>query len=91
MSTFVLVHGSWQGGWIWDQVAGRLRNHGHAVLAPTLPGHHQLDEERADLGHDDLVEAVLVTLDDAGPDPVVGGRRPMVGLNSAQVYLALSY
>jgi pimeloyl-ACP methyl ester carboxylesterase len=85
VSTFVLVHGSWQGGWIWDQVAGRLRNHGHAVLAPTLPGHHQLDEERADLGHDDLVEAVLVTLDDAGPDPVVLVGHSLAGAVISQV------
>lgn len=85
MSTFVLVHGSWQGGWIWDQVAVRLRAHGHAVLAPTMPGHHRPDEERADLGHEDLVEAVLVTLDDAGPDPVVLVGHSLGGAVISQV------
>ncbi len=38
MSTFVLIHGAYQGGWIWQPVASRLRAAGHAVYAPTLDG-----------------------------------------------------
>ena len=38
MSTYVLIHGSYQGGWIWQRVASRLRAAGHAVYAPTLDG-----------------------------------------------------
>lgn len=38
MTTFVLVHGAWQGGWVWDRVAVRLRAEGHEVLTPTLTG-----------------------------------------------------
>jgi len=38
MTTFVLIHGSYQGGWIWQRVASRLRGAGHAVYAPTLDG-----------------------------------------------------
>ncbi|HTZ37317.1 MAG TPA: alpha/beta fold hydrolase [Stellaceae bacterium] len=38
MATFVLIHGSYQGGWIWKPVAERLRAAGHAVHAPTLDG-----------------------------------------------------
>jgi pimeloyl-ACP methyl ester carboxylesterase len=36
--TFVLVHGAYQGGWIWKLVATRLRGNGHVVYAPTLEG-----------------------------------------------------
>jgi pimeloyl-ACP methyl ester carboxylesterase len=36
MSTFVLVHGAFRGGWSWDRVAPLLRAAGHEVLAPTL-------------------------------------------------------
>jgi pimeloyl-ACP methyl ester carboxylesterase len=36
--TFVLVHGSWHGGWCWTRVAGILEQHGHKVYAPTLTG-----------------------------------------------------
>src|SRR5918993_4750614 len=38
MATFVLVHGAYQGGWIWQPVATRLRAAGHTVYAPTLDG-----------------------------------------------------
>jgi pimeloyl-ACP methyl ester carboxylesterase len=38
MATYVLVHGAYQGGWIWQPVATRLRAAGHTVYAPTLDG-----------------------------------------------------
>jgi len=38
MATYVLVHGAYQGGWIWKLVAERLRAAGHLALAPTLDG-----------------------------------------------------
>ena len=38
MADFVLIHGSYQGGWIWKEVAGRLRGSGHNVYAPSLDG-----------------------------------------------------
>src|SRR5262249_14626027 len=38
MATYVLVHGAYQGGWIWKPVAERLRAAGHVVFAPTLDG-----------------------------------------------------
>jgi pimeloyl-ACP methyl ester carboxylesterase len=36
--TFVLVHGTWHGGWCWRRVADRLGAKGHKVYAPTLTG-----------------------------------------------------
>jgi pimeloyl-ACP methyl ester carboxylesterase len=38
MATYVLVHGSFQGGWIWQPTAEVLRAAGHTVYAPTLDG-----------------------------------------------------
>src|SRR5918999_5747138 len=38
MATFVLVHGAYQGGWIWKPVVARLRAGGHVAYAPTLDG-----------------------------------------------------
>ncbi len=38
MTTFVLIHGSYQGGWIWQPVATRLRAQNHQVYAPSLDG-----------------------------------------------------
>lgn len=38
MASFVLIHGSWHGGWCFDQVKALLEAKGHTVLAPDLPG-----------------------------------------------------
>ena len=38
MATYILLHGAYQGGWIWQPVATRLRAAGHTVYAPTLDG-----------------------------------------------------
>jgi pimeloyl-ACP methyl ester carboxylesterase len=36
--TFVLIHGAWQGGWVWERVADRLRAAGYRVHTPSLTG-----------------------------------------------------
>ena len=36
--TFVLVHGSWCGGWVWRAVRELLEAQGHRVFTPTLSG-----------------------------------------------------
>lgn len=38
MTTFVLLHGAWHGGWVWQRVAPLLRAAGHEVHTPTLTG-----------------------------------------------------
>ena len=38
MATYVLVHGSHQGGWTWKPVGERLTAAGHVVYRPTLDG-----------------------------------------------------
>jgi len=38
MTTVVLVHGGWGGGYAWQHVARRLRAAGHEVYTPTLTG-----------------------------------------------------
>ncbi|MFH0780528.1 MAG: alpha/beta hydrolase [Pseudomonadota bacterium] len=38
MATFVLVHGAFQGGWVWGRVADLLHSRGHDVHTPTLSG-----------------------------------------------------
>jgi pimeloyl-ACP methyl ester carboxylesterase len=39
VATYVLVHGGSHGAWCWDKVVSLLREKGHLVLAPDLPGH----------------------------------------------------
>jgi len=38
MTTFVLVHGAWHGGWCWEKVAPLLEAAGHRAVAVDLPG-----------------------------------------------------
>lgn len=38
MANFVLLHGAYQGGWIWMPVRERLEAQGHRVYAPSLDG-----------------------------------------------------
>jgi pimeloyl-ACP methyl ester carboxylesterase len=39
MSTYVLIHGAWHGGWCWNKVVPLLEQAGHTVAAPDLPSH----------------------------------------------------
>jgi len=39
MSTFLLIHGAWHGGWCWRKVVPLLEAKGHKGLAADLPGH----------------------------------------------------
>jgi pimeloyl-ACP methyl ester carboxylesterase len=48
--TFVLVHGGWHGGWVWQRLRPLLEEQGHRVLTPTLTGLG----ERAHLAHPDI-------------------------------------
>ena len=80
MTTFVLVHGAYQGGWIWKPVVTRLWEAGHVAYAPTLDGcaerRHQVRrgitvathaQEIADfLFYEDLRDIVLVGTSSGG-------------------------
>ena len=80
MATYVLIHGSYQGGWIWQKVARQLRAAGHAVYSPTLDGcaerkgqvrpgittETQADEVAQLLFYEDLNEVVLVGTSSGG-------------------------
>src|SRR5436190_9938806 len=80
MATFVLVHGSYQGGWIWQPVANRLRAAGHRVYAPSLDGcaerkatvrpgittETQADEVAQLLFYEDLKDVVLAGTSSGG-------------------------
>lgn len=80
MATFVLLHGSYQGGWIWQRVASRLRAAGHLVYAPSLDGcgerkvqvrpgitvESQADEIAQLLFYEDLKDVFLVGTSSGG-------------------------
>ncbi len=49
MATFILIHGSWHGGWCFDDVKALLEAQGHVVIAPDLPGMGGSDDEMAQI------------------------------------------
>ena len=64
VADFVLVHGAGTGGWLWDDVAVRLRAAGHQVVAPSLRGVGELsaddgDDIRLSDHIDQVVELIL--------------------------------
>ena len=56
--TFVLIHGTWHGGWAWQGVIRHLEAKGHHAYAPTLIGHSPADE-RVGITHRDCVDSVV--------------------------------
>src|SRR5215467_14657549 len=69
-NTFVLIHGSWHGGWAWHSVTKELSAKGHRVYAPTLPGHGP-EVERGGITHQDCVDEVLAQIKQQGLEGVV--------------------
>jgi pimeloyl-ACP methyl ester carboxylesterase len=80
MATYVLIHGAYQGGWIWGPTAARLRAAGHDVHARSLDGcgerRHQLrqgitvDTQAAEIAdllfYDDLKDVVMTGTSSGG-------------------------
>ena len=80
MSTYVLIHGSYQGGWIWKPTAEELVKGGHTVYTPTLDGcaersisvrpgitiKSQAEEISGLLNYQDLTDLILVATSTGG-------------------------
>lgn len=69
---FVLVHGTWHGGWCWQWLVPLLRAAGHKVTTPTLTG---CGERRhligPDVGLDTHVEDILAAIEFADAQEIV--------------------
>ena len=57
--TYVLVHSAWLGGWQWENVAKTLKENGHIVLTPDLPGHGNDKTSPANITMNDYVKIRL--------------------------------
>lgn len=79
MSTYVLIHGSWHGGWCWDKVKPLLEAQGHRVIAPDLPGHGQDRTPISEISLQRFVDRVCQVLD-AQPEPVILVGHSMGGV-----------
>lgn len=84
MSTFVLIHGGWAGGWYWERVVPLLEDADHRVLAPDLPGHGDDHTPWTAISLDGYVRRVLDVLDAVG-EPVTLVGHSSGGVTVAQV------
>jgi pimeloyl-ACP methyl ester carboxylesterase len=80
VTKFVLIHGAYQGGWIWNSITTRLRAAGHLAYSPSLDGcgeramhlrpgittESQAEEIAQFLYYEDLSEVVLVGTSSGG-------------------------
>jgi len=70
--TFVLVHGTWHGGWVWRDVRRRLQARGHRVFTPTCTGCGEREHlSRPEVGLDTHIRDVVNVLDFEELDDVV--------------------
>lgn len=69
----IMIPGFWLDGSSWDNVASSLRQAGHTVHTPTLPGLESKDADRENIGLRDHVEAVVALIDStSNPLALVG-------------------
>ena len=59
MTTIVLVHGMWHGGWAWEPVATLLEAAGYPCVRVTLPGKDRAQGDPTFRGHCDHLARVL--------------------------------
>jgi pimeloyl-ACP methyl ester carboxylesterase len=72
VTTFVLVHGAWQGAWCWERVVPLLEGAGHRVRTPTLTGcGDRADELTPAVTLDTHLEDVSSVVDDVDDDDVL--------------------
>nr|WP_240464321.1 alpha/beta hydrolase [Paenibacillus apiarius] len=67
--SFVLVHGAWGDSSYWNMTAERLRNTGHKVYTPNLPGHGKDPDKAAT--HADYVDAVVTFITERNLNNIV--------------------
>ena len=87
MTVFGLVHGSWQGAWVWGPLVEELAARGHRGIAADMPAHD------VDAGAEQYADTLVAALDGITDDvvlvghslgglsiPLVAERRPVKAL-----------
>lgn len=74
MSTYVLVHGAWQGEWAWELVKPQLEAFGHTVVTLDLPGSGKDMTPSQNITLDSYVNAVTATIDQQNEKVILVGH-----------------
>ena len=71
MANFILIAGTYHGGWYWDQVVPALIKAGHKVFAPSLSGLDAGNPINSQINLDTHITDVLRIIEDNNLDEVV--------------------
>ncbi|MEN8643976.1 alpha/beta fold hydrolase [Bacillus cereus group sp. BceL062] len=74
MSTYVLVHGAWQGEWAWELVKPQLEALSHTVITLDLPGSGKDTTPSQNIALDSYVDAVTATINQQTEKVIVVGH-----------------
>ncbi|EJQ10003.1 alpha/beta hydrolase [Bacillus cereus] len=74
MSTYVLVHGAWQGEWAWDLVKPQLEAFGHTVITLDLPGSGKDTTPSQNITLDSYVNAVTTIINQQNEKVILVGH-----------------
>lgn len=84
MSTYVLVHGAFHGGWCYEKIVPRLEAAGHTAIAVDLPGHGDNPRPMPEVTLDAYVDHVCAIVE-AQPEPVILVGHSLGGMTITQV------
>ncbi len=84
MSTYVLVHGAYHGGWCYAKIVPLLEAAGHTAIAVDLPGHGGNPLPREQITLDAYVDHVCQIID-AQDEPVILVGHSLGGITISQV------
>lgn len=74
MSIYVFVHGGWHGSWCWKKVVPLLREKGHSVFAPDLPGHGEDKMPLAAITPERVMQCIYDILDEQEEQVILVGH-----------------
>ena len=74
MSNYVLIHGGSDGGFVWEDVASLLRERGHIVQAPDLPGHGEDRTPISEITLGSYAERICEVLDSEDEPAILVGH-----------------
>ena len=83
MTTFVLIHGAFAGGWSWDPVREAIKQAGHEVITPDLPSQGDDQTPLSEITLDSYRDRVIEVLD-RQTQPVVLAGHSLAGISISQ-------
>ena len=83
MTTFVLIHGAFSGGWSWDPVREPVERAGHEVITPDLPSQGNDQTPLSEITLDSYCNRVIEVLD-RRREPVVLAGHSLGGISISQ-------